>query len=704
MGKGLLPILDGNTFMVSDRRGDVEASLTVPTGFFSFDTRFLSEWRLSLNGERLSALAAGPLEYFAARFFLVPGARTHYVDAKTTVMRHRTIAQGGFEEVLTVLNHHDRAFDYEVRLEAGSDFQDLVEIKEKSVKTRTCRRIVGDGTLTLNYERDRYHRQTVISADQPVQIDERGLTFSFQLPPNADWSTAVRVRAVVVGARGDDLRETLEARRPRDKEALRRDLVDWLDRAPQLRCDWQPVAHVYRRSLTDLAALRYSTLALPDQPIPSAGLPWFMGIFGREALVCSLQALPFVPELAAATLRLLAIDQGSHIDDFRDEEPGKILLEFRYGETSAFEERPHSPYFGAADSTLLFLILLEEYERWSGDVDLVRQLEPEARAAIKWISDYADLMGDGYVWYQTRNSRHGVANQCWKSSPDAISYRDGRLPRLPRATCELQGYAYDAKMRTARLAQQVWNDGAFADQLQREAADLKARFNRDFWIEDRGYYALALDADGGQVDALSSNIGQLLWSGIVAESRAPAVVDHLLGPHLFSGWGVRTLSNQEHRYNPVGYHVGTVWPFDNAFIAWGLRRYGFKAEAARIAAATFEAAQYFDGRLPEAFGGFDRESTRYPVRYPTACSPHSWSTGAPLLLLRVMLGLEPREQDLVVHPAVPAAMGRIEVVGIPGRWGQRDAFARGREPAPREPLRKGPLDWVASSSGAGGGP
>jgi glycogen debranching enzyme len=321
---------------------------------------------------------------------------------------------------------------------------------------------------------------------------------------------------------------------------------------------------------------------------------------------------------------------------------------------------------------------MDEYELWTGDADLVRDFEPEARAALRWIDDYADLQGNGYIAYQRRNEQTGLENQCWKDSWDSISYRDGRLPGFPRATCELQGYAYDAKMRGARLARQFWNDPAYADDLERQAADLKRRFNRDFWVEDGEYFALALDADGAQVDALSSNIGHLLWSGIVDDDKAPAIVRHLLGPRLFSGWGVRTLAEGEARYNPIGYHVGTIWPFDNSFIAWGLRRYGFATEAARIAAGILDAAEYYAGRLPEAFGGYERSQTRYPVQYPTACSPQAWSTGAPLLFLRTMLGLEPVGEHLVVDPALPVGIGRIELLGIPGRWGSRDAFGRGR--------------------------
>ena len=459
---------------------------------------------------------------------------------------------------------------------------------------------------------------------------------------------------------------------------MQRSLDEWLAAAPRLECDSESLRSTYRRSLVDLAALRFSPLTSGGRSLPAAGLPWFMTIFGRDSIFTSLQALPFASELAATTLRELGSRQGTNIDDFRDEDPGRILHEMRFGEMTAFEERPHSPYYGCADATPLYVVLLDEYERWTGDRKLVREFEHEARAALDWIDNYADLMGNGYISYRRRNEKTGLENQCWKDSWDSISYRDGRLPGFPRATCELQGYAYDAKVRGARLAREIWKDTSLAKRLEREAADLKRRFNRDFWVEDGEYFALALDVDGNKVDALASNNGHLLWSGIVDKSKAKAVVRHLMGPRLFSGWGVRTLAEGEGRYNPIGYHVGTVWPYDNSFIAWGLRRYGFRDEAARISAGILDAAEFFNGRLPEAFGGYDRKLTTYPVQYPTACSPQAWSTGAPLLLLRTMLGLEPLGDHLVVDPALPEDIGHLELLDIPGRWGHIDAFGRGR--------------------------
>jgi glycogen debranching enzyme len=673
----LVKILDGNTFVVSDERGDIEASLTDPTGLFSFDTRFLSTWVLTVNDQRLNPLSVDDLQYFETRFFLVPGTGTVYIDAKLSVIRRRTVANG-FHEELTILNHDEAPVDLTVRVEAGSDFADLFEVKDALEKRGTYTARIGNGRLLLGYERETFRRSTEISATSPARFDKTGLTFKVRIEPHGEWTTGLDVVATLPRQGVQAQSAPGGSRRPSRRPNLAMDLERWLAGAPRLESDSEQLRATYRRSLVDLAALRFSPPIAAGHSLPAAGLPWFMTMFGRDSIFTSLQALPFTPELAATTLRVLGMWQGTRLDDFRDEDPGRILHEMRYGEMTAFEERPHSPYYGCADATPLYVVLLDEYERWTGDRKLVRDLEPVARAALAWIDDYADLQGDGYVWYRRRNEESGLENQCWKDSWDSISYRDGRLPGFPRATCELQGYAYDAKVRGARLARLIWKDPALAEKLETQAADLKRRFNRDFWVSDDEYFALALDTEGKQVDALTSNNGHLLWSGIVDKSKAKAVARHLLGPRLFSGWGVRTLAEGEGRYNPIGYHVGTVWPFDNSFVAWGLRRYGFKQEAARIAAGILDAAELFDGRLPEAFGGYDRPVTKYPVQYPTACSPQAWSTGAPLLLLRTMLGLEPLGEHLVVDPALPVGIGHLELLDIPGRWGRIDAFGRGR--------------------------
>jgi glycogen debranching enzyme len=676
MAEGTVSILEGNTFVVSDRRGDVDASPTETQGLFHGDTRFLSRWVFTVDGQRPNVLSVDSLNYFATQFFLVPGTGTVYVDSPVSIVRQRAVGQG-FHEDLQIQNHTAEPRDVEVRLEADGDFADLFEVKDALTKKGERYRRVEDHRLVLGYRRDRFVRETWISAAD-ADVDERGLRFRVHLEPHGTWTTKVDVVAAVSGVGRPTAQPKYASSDAEAKPNMGSSLAEWLGQAPKLVTSWPELAQTYRRSLIDLAALRFFPVMAPGQALPAAGLPWFMAVFGRDSLLTSLQALPFSAEMARTTLTVLGLRQGTVRDDFRDEEPGRILHESRVGELTAFEERPHSPYFGSSDATPLFLILLDEYERWTGDADLVRKLEPQARAALQWIDKWGDRDGDGYVEYERRNTATGLENQCWKDSWNSILFTDGSLAPLPRATCEIQGYVYDAKRRCARLARDFWGDGALAEQLTGQAADLKRRFNHDYWIPGRDFFALALDGKKRKVDSLTSNIGHLLWSGIADEDKARACVGHLLGDRLFSGWGVRTMAEGEGGYNPIGYHVGTVWPFDNSFIAWGLRRYGYREEAARVALGILEAASYFDGRLPEAFAGYPRSATRFPVEYPTACSPQAWSTGAPLLFLRTLLGLEPVGGRLLVDPAIPRTLERLELLDIPGRWGHTDAIGRGR--------------------------
>jgi glycogen debranching enzyme len=666
MSLNTVSILDGNSFVVSNRQGDIEASPVDTQGLFLDDTRFLSRWVLTVNGLRPSVLSVDEQDYFKVQFFEAVTTSTIYVDSHLSVARKRAVGKGFHEEILFE-NHDKEAMDLDVRLEAGCDFADLFEVKDKLQKKGEVYSKASGDHLTLGYKRDGFVRETYISASQKGEVDEHGFRFRVHLAPRSSWTVALDVEASNRASGAGESRTKAE--------------VDaWVATAPRLITTWEPLKLIYKRSLVDLAALRFRT-GITQGALPAAGLPWFMAVFGRDSLITSYQALPFAPELAASTLRTLALFQARQENAFRDAEPGKILHEMRLGEMTAFEERPHSPYYGAADSTMLFLIVLEEYVRWTGDQGLARELEREARAAVGWIDNYGDRDRDGYVEYERRVKETGLDNQCWKDSWDSIAFADGTIAPLPRGTCELQGYVYDAKMRTARLARGVWNDPAWADQLEREAAELKRRFNRDFWIPERNFFALALDGQKRKVDSLSSNIGHLLWSGIADDDKAASCVKHLMSDALFSGWGIRTMASSEGSYNPIGYHVGTIWPHDCSFIAMGLRRYGYRAEAARISRAMLEAADLFGGRLPEAFGGYPRSDTHYPVEYPTACSPQAWATGAPLLLIRALLGLDSDGRYLIVDPAIPEPLGRIELLDVPGVWGRMDAFGRARASA-----------------------
>ncbi|MGH6909918.1 MAG: glycogen debranching N-terminal domain-containing protein, partial [Phenylobacterium sp.] len=587
----------------------------------------------------------------------------------------RSIGEG-FRERLALANHGKEPVDLDIHIEVGADFADLFEVKDKRQKKGELYQKVEAQGLTLGYRRDQFRRETVVRSSIPAKVAADGLHFSISIAPRAIWTTDLDV----IAAREYETATPAPRVPVIEAEGLRPDLADslrdWLDGAPKLSTTWEPLEQAYERSLIDLAALRFRAPVILAS-MPAAGLPWFMTIFGRDSLITSFQALPFLPELATTTLRTLAMLQARAHDTFRDAEPGKIPHELRFGEMTAFEETPHSPYYGTADATPLFLVLMEEYERWTGDRELVLELEAEARAAMTWIDRHGDRDGDGYIEYERRNP-NGLENQCWKDSGDSIAFADGTLADTPRAICELQGYAYDAKRRTARLARDVWNDPAWAAELEEQAAALKTRFNEDFWLPERNFFALGLDRNKRKIDSLTSNIGHLLWSGIADVDKARACAVHLMDDALFSGWGVRTMARTEGSYNPIGYHVGTVWPHDNAIIAWGLRQYGFNAEAGRIAYAMLEAAALFKGRLPEAFAGYARETTRYPVEYPTACSPQAWAAGTPLLLIRAMLGLDAKNGEMIVDPAVPDAIDRIELLDVPGPWGRRDAFGRAR--------------------------
>ncbi|SCE75159.1 Glycogen debranching enzyme (alpha-1,6-glucosidase) [Micromonospora matsumotoense] len=669
-------VFSGNIFMISAQNGDVLSAPTTPLGLFSFDTRFLSTWRLTVNAESLSVLSVDDVATYEAKFGLVPGEPTHYVNATTSVLRHRWVGPE-FEEEIVLFNYAPEPVRYVVRLEVGADFAEVLEVRDGFHRARPVTATIADDALRLHYKRGSLHRETVITSSTPAELDEHGLTWTFTVVPHGTWSTRLRVLALLRDLRRRDLRERLTSSVGRGQHQRGRDIAARTAGVPRLRTDHKPLQQAYEYGIRDLAALHYPGLNF-QAALPATGLPWSMALLGRESLVSSFQALPFMPERTVNTLRILALSQGVRQDPFRGEQPGKIVQESRYGDSGAFNDTPEAANFSAVDTTALFVILLDEYERWTGDAELVRRFEFEARAAIGWLDSDADPTGSGYVWSTRHPTRTGPQNESWRNSADAICFADGRPPTFPLAICEIQGYAYEARRRAARMARRFWGDPGWAGQRERDAARLREQFDRDFWLPEHGHYAVAVQLDGTPLDSLTSNMGQLLCTGIVAAHRAEQVVAHLFSPALYSGWGIRTLASTAADYNPLGHHTGAVWPWENSLIAWGLRRAGFRAQAARIATGLLDAARHFQGRLPAYLTGYDRATTHVPVPHGFTDSPYAPSAGAPLLLLRTLLGLEPYEDHLAVDAAMPEELGQIELLDIRGRWGYADALGRGR--------------------------
>jgi glycogen debranching enzyme len=417
---------------------------------------------------------------------------------------------------------------------------------------------------------------------------------------------------------------------------------------------------VVERSLGDLKMLISS---IDDQEFFAAGIPWFATLFGRDSIITALQTLAYQPAIARHTARLLAHYQGDRVDEWRDEQPGKILHSLRVGEMARLGQIPHTPYYGSVDATPLFLILIGRHAAWTGDIELFESLRDNVELALNWMSSWGDQNHDGYIEYASTSER-GLINQGWKDSGDAIVDSDGHLADPPIALVEVQGYAYQARMLIADLYERT-GEAERAKELRKEAATLRERFNHDFWMAQQNFYALALEKGDAQVTVISSNPGHALWAGIADDDKASAVVERLMQPDMYNGWGIRTLSQDEKRYNPVGYHLGTVWPHDNSMIAVGFRRYGYDAEAHRILSGLVEAAMHFsDYRLPELFAGFARDEYDYPVRFPVACHPQAWAAGSVPYLMEAMLGFSPNafEKRLsVVRPLLPDFVNHMEI-------------------------------------------
>jgi glycogen debranching enzyme len=667
---GQLRILEGATFCICDDLGDLDGPAE---GLFSEDTRYLSRLRLTINGQRPLLLSSDKIEYFSAAFFMRNPLAGDLAQDALSIRRERFIGDG-LQDSVVVQNESMEPLEFQLELEVGADFADIFSVKDYDFA-------LGDPLRARplppprpsEYDADRNQFLISDDGDLPLKtqviLSERGevtdstVLFRLALEPRERWQLQVEVLPLPdgeqVATRFAERRFGEEVGRVRDS------LAAWQLRVPQLRCSWDALSHSFVQSVSDLASLRMRSDNSGIGKLPGAGVPWFMTVFGRDTIITCLQTLIFGPELARTALEVLADLQATEDDATIDAEPGKIVHEVRHGKAA---RTWHERYYGTIDATPLYLILLSEVWRWTDDASLVRDLRAPALAALEWIDKYGDRDGDGFVEYERRTER-GLENQAWKDSGDSQRFHDGALAQPPIAPAEVQGYVFDAKRRVADLAREVWRDRELAARLEREAEELRDRFDKAFWIDERGgFYALALDREKRHVDSLCSNIGHLLWSGIVPENRVDAVVDQLMGDQLWSGWGVRTMSTGDAGYNPLAYHNGTVWPHDNSIIAAGLVRYGRWPEAQRIVQRMLTAAQHFGYQLPEVFAGMRRSETPFPIAYPTAARPQAWAAGTPVLLLQLLLGLQTDRRrhalETVAPPDIPSWAGSIRLSGI----------------------------------------
>lgn len=655
-----MTLVEGSSFAISAAHGDMSADR--PHGAFYNDVRIVSRWDLCINGEPLEPLAAMVREPYRATFLARVRQRSERPDSTLLVERDRHVGTG-LREDITVRNLSRESATCTVTLEVEADFADLFEVKEGRIRHCGDYSFRAEGTrMLIDHEWRGQRHGVVVQADGAVSVLREVITFDAVVPPHGEWSTTVLVRPVV---NGEEMRTHFPIGQPIEESEPARRFQTWTSSSPRATTDNEALQSVLHRSQQDLGALRVFDPRHPNRAVVAAGAPWFMALFGRDSLLTSFMALPLDQSLALGTLQTLAEYQGSKEDPLTEEQPGRILHEVRPGTSDAVGLGGGNVYYGTADATPLFVMLLGELHQWGLAPEEVKALLPHADRALEWVERYGDLDGDGFVEY-SRTTDQGLLNQGWKDSWDGVNFADGRLAKAPIALCEVQAYVYGAYRSRARFASEMGDEDG-AGRWEDRAAELKEAFNERFWLPERGYYAVALDRDKQPVDACTSNMGHCLWTGIVDEDKAPLVAERLMSPQMFSGWGVRTLATDMGAYNPLSYHNGSVWPHDNAILAAGLMRYGFVEHAQRIAVALLEAATRFDDRLPELFCGFDRNTYPDPIPYPTSCSPQAWAAATPIHLIRVLLRFVPRvpHNELWLDPDFPPNFGRLRIDQIP---------------------------------------
>ncbi|HEV2961727.1 MAG TPA: amylo-alpha-1,6-glucosidase [Candidatus Angelobacter sp.] len=660
-----LTLIDGKTFLSTNASGDIMPPGAPDVGFFHDDTRFLSRLELRIGGHATGLLSSSTEQNFMSQIELTTGRSTlrdTYEIPENTIhiRREQLLSSDILYDYLTFENFNFHELELTIELAYEADYVDVFQVRGVARQQigHYYKPLIHRDSLIFYYRGlDEVVRETVIHfSPHPEHIEYATARWKLTLPPFKRFQLQTTITPLTDNKRtraghaefGQSLRTRREA------------ISKWEAHSTQFESSNRIFDQLIRTCAGDFHALQ-----IPDgkEHVIGAGVPWFATMFGRDSLIAAFQSLLLNPKLACETLRVLARYQGKEKNDWRDEEPGKILHEYREGEMTNSSEMPFGPYYGSVDATPLWLVLLSEAFNWTADEQLVKDMFPHARRALEWIDQYGDLDGDGFVEY-LRRSPKGLANQGWKDSWDANVHRDGEIAKPPIALCEVQGYVYEAKYRMASLMRS-FGDAPTADKLRREAAELVRRFEKAFWMPQQNFYAMALDRDKRQLQVISSNPGHLLFTRMVPADRARAVTQRLVQPDMFSGWGLRTMSRDERVFNPLSYHRGSVWPHDNSIAAHGMALYEFREAALQVFTGLFQSALNFrDYRLPELFCGIQRGEHDRPVQYPVSCWPQAWASGAVFLLLTSVLGIRPsaqRKELNVVSPTLPEWLDYLHI-------------------------------------------
>ncbi|HEX7959396.1 MAG TPA: glycogen debranching N-terminal domain-containing protein [Terriglobales bacterium] len=653
-----LTLIDGKTFSSTTVSGDITPPGAPDVGFFHDDTRFLSHLELKIGGHRTVVLSSSTERTFASTIELTTGALAQISsfdlpENTVHIRRRQVLSSDVLFDTLAFSNFNQAEVELLVEITYDADFVDVFQVRgcarEKSGQYYRPL-FQGDSLVFLYRGLDNIRRETMVRFQTPPEkVENTSAIWRLRLPPGAvPVELVTSISCHVEGERGWHPGRTFS----QSLRSRREHFLDWERDSTKFRSSNEIFDEALRTCIGDFHALQ-----IPDgqQHIIAAGIPWFATIFGRDAIISAYQSLLINPQLAKDTLRVLARYQGKAVNDWRDEEPGKILHEHRTGEMTRSGEMPFSPYYGSVDATPLFLILLSETFNWTADEGLVRELLPAALRALEWIENYGDLDGDGFIEYKRRSPK-GLTNQGWKDSWDANMHRDGSVAAPPIALVEVQGYVYEAQYRMSQLLRQFGHSEQ-ADQLKRRASELAKKIEKSYWMPNEGFYAMALDSDKRQLQVISSNPGHLLFTRTVTKERARLLVQRIVQEDMHSGWGIRTLSRNERVFNPLSYHRGSVWPHDSSLIAHGMALYGFRAEVNSILCSLYQGALNFrDYRLPELFCGVQRREHDEPVHYPVSCSPQAWASGTFFLLLTSILGIRPsahRKELNIVNPMLP---------------------------------------------------